>query len=216
MTRNMFDSKKKVLLVVLAVLFFCAQGFSLVIVNSSESSFQEDSSAVKDLVIEGAGYFLQSHSELLLFANKIELAEIQGADYSELQQIIAAAITNMESAVNRYQLLTQTADSAAYDQGMIDTLLAFDYASFRDARALNSVIFADVEAFLSSGDVRGVYHRLLSDTQGILVILQRLKALVDTGVFPEISDLWQANRAYSQTLLFGQFTAEIFCSLVGK
>lgn len=207
----------KVLLGIFILGLFHMQGIARFIFNHSEIGFEEPGrTGIRQYVVEAAGGFLNSHSDFLLFLNKIEMEEINGIDYAELQQVIHNAVAHMENARAKYNDLTQLADSTPYDQPTIIGLMNFNYTSFQESKGLNSVIFNEVETYLSSGDVRGLYHQLLADTQSILDQLTLIKSDVDAEVIPENSDLWQVNHAYSETLLFGQGAAEIFYDVTGK
>ena len=166
--------------------------------------------------MEAAGNFLQSHSAFLLFLTRIELSELNGLDYSELRQIIGNTIGYMENARANYTDLVERADNATYDQGITKTLMNFDYQSFSEQKSLNKQIFSEVKSYLDSGDTRGIYYKILSDTQLILAQLTVIKSAVDSRMFPAMSDLWRVNQIYAETLLFGQYTAEIFYDITGK
>jgi hypothetical protein len=207
----------KLLLGIFIVGLFQMQGIARYIFNKSEIGFEAPgSTGIRTYVIEAAGGYLNSHSDLLLLLNRIEMEEINGIDYAELQQVINNAVVHMENAREKYNDLTQFADSTPYDQPTITALMGFDYASFQESKGLNSVIFNKVKSYLSGGDVRGLYHQLLADTQAILDQLTLIKSDVDAEVIPENSDLWQVNQSYCETLLFGQYAAEIFYDVAGK
>jgi hypothetical protein len=207
----------KVFLGIFILGFFHMQGIARYIVNTSEIAFEEPgSTGIRQYVIEAAGSFLKSQSDFLLFLNKIEMEEINGVDYAELQQVINNAVVHMENARAKYNALTQLADNTPYDQPTITVLMGFDYASFQGSKGLNSVIFNEVETYLSGGDVRGLYHQLLADTQFILDQLTVIKSDVDAEVIPGNSGPWQVNQSYCETLLFGQYAAEIFYDVAGK
>ncbi|MCP5107290.1 MAG: hypothetical protein GY950_28140 [bacterium] len=201
----------KVLVGVCIVVLFSVNAFARLVANGSPKGFVEpERPAIEGLVIEGAGYFLKSHSDTLLFLNKVELSDIQGADFTELQLLIDNAIADMQNAKTKYISLTEIADTAPYDQAFITALLNLDYASFQQNNGLNGVIFSETQTYLSSGDIRGVYHQLLSDTQDILDKLALVKTAVDAETIPEMSYIWRLNQAYSDTLFFGQYAAEVF------
>jgi hypothetical protein len=207
----------KVFLGIFILCFFHMQGIARYIANTSEIAFEEPgSTGIRQYVIEAAGGFLNSHSNFLLLLNKIEMEEINGIDYAELQQVINNAVVHMENARAKYNDLIQLADNTPYHQPTITVLMGFDYASFQESKGLNGVIFNKVETYLSGGDVRGLYHQLLANTQCILDQLTVIKSVVDAEVIPENSNLWQVNQAYSETLLFGQYAAEIFYEVTGK
>ncbi len=72
-----------------------------------------------------------------------------------------------------------------------------------------------MEKFLGKGDVRGFFGRLLSDTDEILIKLYSIKVMVEADVFPDLSTLWRVNQDYAETILFGQFAAEVFYEVTG-
>ncbi|UCH98110.1 MAG: hypothetical protein JSV88_15005 [Candidatus Aminicenantes bacterium] len=207
----------KTLLGVFIMCLFYMQGPAKIIANATEKGFAGPGSEdIRLHVMEAAGYFLKSQSDMLLFLNKIELEEINGVDYTELQPIINSAVWNMQNAKATYHALTQIADSSPYNQAVITNLINFDYAFFRESKELNGVITNQVQNYLSGGDIRGLYQELLADSQAILDMLNRVKSTVDAYGVPGTPDLWQINHSYSQTLLFGQYAAEIFYDITGK
>jgi hypothetical protein len=207
----------RVFLGIFILCFFHMHGIAKYIANSSELGFEEPgSTGIRTYVIEAAGGFLNSQSDFLLFLNKIEMEEINGVDFAELQQVIHNAVVHMENARAKYNDLAQLADNTTYDQPTITVLMGFAYTSFQETKGLNGVIFNEVKAYLIGGDIRGLYHRLLANTQPILDQLTVIKSVVDAQVIPENSNLWRVNQAYSEMLLFGQYAAEIFYDVAGK
>lgn len=207
----------KVLSVVLILSVFQVNAFSRFILNGVTASFvEQDQPVIEGYVMEGAGYFLKSHSDTLLLLNQIELSDLNGVDYVELQQLVDNALTNMLNAKAEYTSLTQIADTALYDQTVVDQLPAFGYYSFQQAKGLNNGILGQVEDYLGNGDVRGIIHKILLDTQVIIDKLVDVKSVIDTGSLPETSDLWRLNQFYSDTQLLGQYAAEVFYDITGK
>ncbi|MCU0288919.1 MAG: hypothetical protein MUF15_21305 [Acidobacteria bacterium] len=209
-----------VLKVLTGVLVFCIlqiNGFSRLIGNGTSAAFDESGQTViESYIIEGAGYFLKSQSDTLLLLNKIELSDLNGANFTELQQLVNNSITAMENATAKYSILIQTTDNTPYRSSIIDRLPSFDYNSFQEARGLNSVIFNQTLNYLANGDIRGFYRKLLSDTQDILDKLFFIKSNIDAGTIPPTSYLWRLNQSYANTFLFGQYAAEIFYDITGK
>ena len=208
----------KVFLMVFVLFIFRVNTFPLMCGNDSDIIFAGDSfrsdgksdSSLRQYVIMGAGYFLESYSDALLFLNKIEMAELTGMDYSELRMMINNAVVNMKNARSAYLSLKQLADNTPYNQIVIDELKKFDYVGFPEKNESNGIIFKDVEYYLSKGDVRGVYAQFLANTESILETLYVIKQTVDHTSFPRTADLQRMNQSYSQSLLFGQYVAEVF------
>lgn len=209
-----FKLVSKVSLAVFVLLLVHVNVFALIYGNESDKGYgnpggKSSTPTIRTYVLQGAGYFLDSYSDILLFLNKIELAELNGIDYVELQNIVNRARENIQQQKDNYLNLTQLADATPYDQVVIDQLTSFDYAAFQQEKALNSVIFADVQSYLSKGDIRGVYYRFLAAADTLLTQLNTIKTDIDANRFPQSSDLWNLDQNAAQSLLFGQYTAEV-------
>ncbi len=216
--------KLKFFIGLFVLIVFNSYSFSYIMGNFGDCGFGEDEgkglSIVKDIsiklyIIEGAGYFLNSYSDMHLFLNKVEMSELNGVDYKELRDILYRVIENMEKAKEAYYNLKQKADNTPYNQAFINQLLSFDYVVFQNENGLNITIFKDVESFLSKGDVRGLFDRLLSNSDEILNKLYTVKESVDAERFPETSTIWRLNQDYSETILFGQYGSEVFFEITG-
>ena len=212
---------KKLSVLIILILVVSVSVFGAVWANASERGYEENGDSnqksgnnqIKTLVIIGAGYFLKSHSNFQLFLNKIELSELSGANYKELQEILNAAIFSMENVRNTYFDLRNLAAATPYNQGMIDQLKNFNYKTFLEEQNLNREIFAPVKSLLSEGNVTGVYEVLFSDAGKILADLYTVKQSIDKDIFPELSNLWELNQKYSSAQLFGQYTTMVFYAL---
>lgn len=214
-----FKVVSKVLLAVFVLFLVQVNAFALIYGNESQKGFgnpggKSSVPTIKTYVLQGAGYFLDSYSDILQLLNKIELAELNGIDYIELQKIAARAGDNIRGQMETYLNLTQLADAAPYDQAVIDLLTGFDYAAFQQEKGLNSIIFADVQSYLSKGDIRGVYHRFLAVAAVLQAQLNIIKTDIDANRFPQSADLWNLDQNAAQSLLFGQYTAEVFCRVL--
>lgn len=161
-------------------------------------------------IVEGAGYFLDSHSSMQAFFNRVEMSDVNGVDYNELREILYKAIEDMEKAKEAYYNLKIKADNTPYKMSMIEILMQFDFEEFQLENGLLPSIFEKVEYYLSKGDVRGLYATILSSNEEILYKLYEIKEVVDADQFPEITKLWRINQKYAEFQLFGQYTSEVF------
>jgi hypothetical protein len=173
----------------------------------------DEKSTINNFVIEGGGHFLKGYSYVLTLLNKIELSDLQGIDYKELQQIADNAVSNMDNAKTTYLSLVELAASTPYNPGSIQKLKDFDYDCFQNEHQLNSIIFKEAVSYLEKGDVRGIYNKLLVEIENILNRLYSIKSAIDSETFPEIPAIWKLNQACSETMLFGQYAAEIFYNI---
>lgn len=205
-------SRPAIYLIVL-LLIFAINAYSRIIGNRGDSVFvdtPESAAATGSNIVTAAGYFLSSGSDFQSLLNRIELADINGSDYKEWAQICSNAVANMEKTVANYLLLKQRLDNTPYKPEMIDRLLSFDYDRFQKKNGLNREIFTRIKVYLGRGDVRGVFKRLLSSSRKILAALTKVKASIDAGILPELAILWRLNQDYAETMLFGQYAAEVF------
>ena len=191
--------------------------FARIKINKSDDGFEdpgnEAASGMGTYIIEGAAYFLKSHSNYLLFLQKIELSDLTGMDYSDLRAVLNSAIGDMNAAKVKYTLLKEEADNTPYNSAVIQVLIAFDYDKFQEERGLIPLIFNDVKGYLKNGDLRGVYARELSGALDILTLLELIKEAIDADRLPAMNDLWRLNQKYGEALYFGQYVAEVFANI---
>ena len=208
---------KKLSLFVTIMLLASMTVLGVVIANHGESGYDGNqdgnktgSNPLKTLIITGAGHFIQSHAGFQQFLHKIELAELYGIDYNELQGILNETITSIESAKTTYYDFIKLAGLTPYDQSFIDTLKSFDYEGFKEKHNLNAVIFSRLASMLRSGNLTGVYEDIYAKTGEISRLLYTVKAHVDKDIFPAIPILWEINHVYFDGYLFGQYAAMVF------
>lgn len=182
--------------------------------DNSSGQASVKSSGLNTLVVMGAGCFLESHSNFQLFLNKVELSEIHGLDFNELNSTLEATISSMENARYIYYALKTTAASTPYNQAVIENLKAFDYDGFISGSNLNPLVFKNVREYLAIGDVTGAYNQIYHNKSLLLEKLLHLKGFISQGSLPPISELWSINQSYSNALLFGQYIAMIFSSIL--
>jgi len=177
-----------------------------------------EKSAVKgpvlsQLIIDGAGYFLQSNSDYQSFLKKVELSPTYGTNYVEIQNIIDKTIENLELARSIYYEIWQLSMEMEYDPSVLEKLYQFDYPGYQEKNDLFEVIFQKVSTFLKSGDVRGTYKKFYDDAGIILKGLKGIRESVDSNTIPKVSDCWRINQKYFSLELFGQYVAEVFYAL---
>jgi len=207
----------KIFFVLIILVSFNHNTFSRIIANRGDFIFdnnREGQFSMKSYIVEGAGYFMKSYSDYLILLNKVEMFEINSIDYNELKALLKKAIENMENAKKAYYNLKRMAKAAPYKQDLVNLLITFDYENFQKVRGLNRDTFKYVKVFLEKGDVRGVYCRLLKNSRNILYKLYLIKYSLKKYSFPDISSLWRVNQEYSRTIIFGQYAAEVFQSII--
>ena len=69
--------------------------------------------------------------------------------------------------------------------------------------------FDRVEGYLKSGNIRGVFAKILKDINVLLYQFYSIKKTVDTGITPDIKSTWKLNQTFSETILFGQYFSRV-------
>lgn len=205
----------------LALTLFTGQMFAFFYANHSCRAYDNcegeglsgSGQTIGQLNVRGAGYFLRSYSGFLLFLQKVEMSELNGVNYPELQAVLNSAIDNMENAANTFDKLVQLAKEKPYNPVVIDKLRSFDYRGYMKDKGLNRVVFKKVKGFLVKGDVTGAYMKLKADMEDITRQMYTIKDAVDANIFPDISQLWRINQAIANNMSFGQHMAEVFMNL---
>jgi len=214
----MNSQKVKLSIVILFVIILCSQAFPHWYVNKSGGAFVDPGSGVaavrlEDYVVEGAGYFLDSYANTLLFMKKLEWTGKDNASAAEATPLLENALKSMESAYAAFTELKRLADMSPYDTTVTEALRKFDYDGFRAAYRIDDKIFARVRDYLAKGDIRSVYRDIAADTGTIIMQLKLVKTQVDAGAFPSTWDVWKLDRAYSDSERFGQYVARVFDAL---
>jgi len=110
--------KKIILITALMTALFTGQLLAFVYANHSCLAYNDCDLPEGDrvvgppiggLIIDGAGYFLKSHAQVLMLLNKVELSELHGMDYAGMQALVKDALENMEKAGETYQSLIAAA-----------------------------------------------------------------------------------------------------------
>jgi len=172
-----------------------------------------DTLFLKQLIIDGAGFFIQSNSQYQLFLKEVEFSGIYGINQEAIKNALDNAVKNMELANDTYNKLVPAANQFEYNPPVLEALYHFDYPGYRDLNQLNPTIFQQVEQLLKSGDVRGCLQWFYNATNEIQERLKIIKSCADICIMPEIPECWRLNQLYMETQIFGQYTAEIFMNL---
>lgn len=161
-------------------------------------------------IAKSAGYFLRSQASMLRMLDKVEMADSEGFDYYNFRLELCAAIENMEMSKLYYTLLKKTASDTPYNPDRIKGLVSFDYDRFRVERGLNAVTLRTVQNYLEKGDVTAFFNYLLSGTSIILDKLYKINETTDKYEMAPIRQFWELNQVYSEILMAGQYSAQIF------
>ncbi|MCK4764804.1 MAG: hypothetical protein KAW12_21580 [Candidatus Aminicenantes bacterium] len=218
----MKKNKLQLLFGTLLVIFILAGStsiFAYIMGNDAPVAFKnpprgaESTSTIKTYIAAGAGCYLDSYSDFVLLLNRVELWDSKTYGFNELQVQVNGALAKLENARQTYSDLIEAADATPYNETAVVKLESLDYKAFRKENGLNSDIFDKVEAELSKGNIRAIFHRLKTDVENITVKLTSLKKQIEANEFPSIPVLWEINSQYAQTLLYGQYAAQVFSKI---
>ena len=206
---------KKMILAVMIIFGFSISLFPLMYMNHGGCFFipnecdsgksASDSNAVPVsmlgvLIEDGACSYLESYSYFLGYLKEYEAGNSY-AKYSLLK-----AYESITTADDIYKKIIEISAGYPYNETAIDRLKNFDYDTYSKTFDLNPRIFSQLRGLLAKGDVRGVFQEIEKRFQAIAGYLVTSR----TGIIPEKTGLWRINQAYAETLLFGQYAAEIF------
>jgi len=160
-----------------------------------------------ELTIRGAAYFLKSSSGFTLF---LQAYEQNSGDIVGLKPLLTEAAANLEKSTAIYSTLKEIASGTPYNPAVLYRLSAFDYESFRKEKGLYPDVFKKVSALLKSGNITGTFDVI--HTRGTL-LLNRMDAVMkelNSGLIPDVWDLWQISQDYTYLTLFGQYESMVF------
>jgi hypothetical protein len=207
------------------IFIFC---FSLIIINNycfpwilgngATGGYNEDTQLpgiqskipMEILLIEGAGYFLKTQSNVQTLLHMVELQDIKFIDYFELNQLVNGALINIIKARLAFEELIKVAEATPYKLDVIDQLNRFDYDAFLNKHCLNPFIFGIVRDYLNKGDITGTFkylHERLNEIEQLLLIIRQSTT---ENCLPELPICWRLNERCAETALFGSYIARIF------
>jgi len=166
-------------------------------------------SPITNYIAIGAGYFLKAYSNTLQLMNKIELSGINGINTDEWNALSDKTLYNMTMAKETYMKLVKETESLPYNTSVLETLKQFNYDAFQSEISANKEIFDEVKAYLVKGDMKGVFVKILANTEKIEAVLTQVKEKIYDGVPAVVNDIYQVNQLFSSSLLFGQYVAQV-------
>ncbi len=216
--------KKFMLIAVLVLALFSGHVFAAIMGNESEIAYKESDSgkkgpggsSLREMIIVSAGLRLKSQAEWMGFLNCVEMAELNGADFPQMREKLDRAVACLKKSALVYGKIITVAENTPYNPEVMAKLAGFDHKSYRRGKGKRRVSTAKVAELLNKGEVTAVYRYLKTGMDSILEQLDEVKPNVDAGIFPDIPALRRINRDYGNSLMAGQYLAEVFVNLSGK
>lgn len=209
------SKNKKVLSAFLVLLLSTV--FSLnarVVLNDSPVGFAppqtESQLSLSEYIEEGANNFFTSYQGYISFLQKIEQADPSNFDFLQLGAFLKDSIIAIELTKASYSNLITQSENLEYAPAVISELKILDYDTFETEHLLVHSIFKETQAYLTKGDIKGIYNYMAGSVLSIGASLEKVKLSVDSGIFPDMNLVRKINQDYMTTLLFGQYVAEIF------
>jgi hypothetical protein len=169
--------------------------------------------SMESLLIEGAGYFLQTQSNIQTLLKMVEWQDIKFINYYAFNQLVKSSLNNIINARLSFEELIKVAEVTPYNLEVIGQLNRFDYDNFLKDNNLNPFIFDMVRDYLEKGDITGTFKYLserLKEIEHLLLIIQEFTA---ENNLPGLSICWSLNERCAETTLFGSYIARIFNSI---
>ena len=171
------------------------------------SDLTKNTASIDSLITESASYYLQGNADIQTLLNRVELQDVKGIDYLEMQRLVNSALANITNARITYEKLVSKAEATPYNPVVIEKLKAFDYDSFMLENRLNETIFKKAAGYLGNGDITGAFRHVLAVVRYMEFLLTAVKTEMD---FNRLEIYWQLNELCAETTLFGSFIARVF------
>ena len=161
------------------------------------------------MISEAGTFFIQSCRDYQDFLKYLEQSEYNTVDNNVLLNAIESAVKNIETANSKYYEILVKSKSLEVNPVVMQMLIEFDYSNFQEKKNLIPSIFNEVESFLKSGNLPGVYERTYIATNDILQRMKYIKSLIEVNSL-DLSKFWEANQLFLKTELFGQYVSQVF------
>jgi hypothetical protein len=215
----------KVLLVTVITSFLCVNVYSYIATNgagggyggsgesSGGSSICSQNNEIEYFIILGAGNFLDAKSDVQQLLKAVELQDIRGVNYFEMQYLVENALFHMKNAQYIYDILIRTAEVTPYNESVQSLLKDFDYDAYMLENGLNKSLFDIVRQHLQAGDITGIFKRTYTKYTKIIQLLEAVKKEVYNNKMPELSIFWQLNETLDNTSTIGSYVARVFAAI---
>ena len=167
-------------------------------------------------VVSGATYYLKSYSHILRLLALYEASSMRDVTHARLKHSLNRAVFLMKKSQQAYRRLIFKTTFARRNSQVSLILNHKDFGEFARKRALNETIFNRLAPDLAAGNVRGIYLQMDAEIEKIIGILTELQAINRAQDGPSLTLLWELNQSCAEAMLYGQYTAEIFCGIAGK
>lgn len=171
---------------------------------------------LKYLVAKGSSYFSQSFAYYQFFISNVEETELEKSKVKTLKHHLILAKLNLEAAKEIYMKQKVIFDNASFNENVLAELARFPFAQFQEEIKPIKEIFQQVQKCLKKGNIRQIPQKFITQSEKIIEKLNTLigKLKPDGSNLVELVTLIQSlNSDYVETMMFGQYVAQIFAKI---
>ncbi|NIM12760.1 MAG: hypothetical protein GTO45_11700 [Candidatus Aminicenantes bacterium] len=168
---------------------------------------------IENYIVEGSGHFLQAKKDIQELLEIVELQDVQGIDFENMNRVVYSALVNINHAIETYDNLIETAEATPYNEIVLSKLRYFNYFGYMIENGLNWIVFNNVEAYLCNGNITGVFKHSHYRFLEVRQLLNNVKEDVSMNKLSGTSVFWKLNETSDEISLFGSYVARVFASL---
>jgi hypothetical protein len=168
---------------------------------------------IENYIVEGAGHFFRAKKDIQELLEIVELQDVQGIDFENMNRAVDSALLNMNLAVDTYDSLIAAAEATPYNETVLCKLRYFNYFGYMWEHGLNWIVFNRVELYLGNGNITGVFKYSRSRFLEARQLLNTVKEELSLNKLPATPVFWQLNETFDEISLFGSYVARVFASL---
>jgi hypothetical protein len=196
----------KKMIVFFAVLVIFSPLHAFIELNDVMPAFPEEAQIpIENNVIEGAFHFLQAQSEAALLLAEYEKSGRLAFNFAAALSHAGKAISEVEKSIAAYDRAISLGKESGYLDNVIQSFKDFNYDTVAAEKALNKDVMEVVKAYLSGGNILGVYQQNAEYLGEILLTLKVVADKCAIQQMPDVTLLWQLLQQFSRTALFGNY-----------
>jgi hypothetical protein len=162
--------------------------------NNSESGAAaseggEKSDFYEGFIIDGASYFLKSYADIFLLLNESEIGLKNGFNLDQAHQLINSALDKLIFSEENYSMALIQIKKTVFAETWLSAVKTFDYKRLTVLRRLHPDVMGQVAAFLTGGDVIGLYQHMMDSLKNMKTTLQTIGQNTNQGILPDMEAL---------------------------
>jgi len=178
--------------------------------GSIQENFFNTEKSIEMYIVEGSGYYLGAVACINNILQLYEVQDLSGIDFYRFNRMLDQALINMDKAITTFSTLIMKAENTPYNKEVLEKLAVFDYDAFMLENRLNNDIFQQVEGYLESGRITGVFKHTHENLLNIKGLLESIKSHASVNRLPNVNTMWQLNEQCLETSYFGSYVARVF------